>query len=335
MLAGVGALLAFEGNNEPNNWGVTYNGRPGGGGAHSWKPVAELQRDLYLAVKSDPQLAKYPVWSISEPGAQIDNVGLQFLTIPPGAPTLMPEGTTYADYANVHNYIYHPHSPGLANNKSWDAADPTAASRVDGLFGNFGETWARGFRGYSQEELDTLPRVTTETGAAIEGHVTEEIQALNLINLYLAQFSRGYSYTSVYLLRDRTDEGGTQTFGFFTPDYTPRRAATYLHNLTTILADKGRRLAPGQIDFTITNQPDTVHDLLLQRSDGTFQIVLWDERLHGSDPVFVGFGNPHASAEIFDPTVGSEPVARLSDVRSIDVTLSDHPIIISLPPDRR
>ena len=334
MLAGVGALLAFEGNNEPNNWGVTYNGRAGAA-AHSWKPVAELQRDLYLAVKSDPQLAKYPVWSISEPGAQIDNVGLQFLTIPPGAPTLMPEGTTYADYANVHNYIYHPHSPGLANNKSWDATDPTAASRVDGLFGNFGQTWQRGFRGYSQEELDTLPRVTTETGAAIGGHVTEEIQALNLINLYLAQFSRGYSYTSVYLLRDRTDEGGTQTFGFFAPDYTPRLAATYLHNLTTILADKGRRLAPGQVDFTITNQPDTVHDLLLQRSDGTFQIVLWDERLHGSDPVILGFGNPHASAEIFDPTVGSEPVARLSDVRSIDVTLSDHPIIISLPPDRR
>ena len=113
------------------------------------------------------------------------------------------------------------------------------------------------------------------------------------------------------------------------------RLRLYLHNLTTILADKGRRLAPGQIDFTITNEPDTVHDLVLQRSDGTFQIVLWNERLHGSDPVMLEFGNPHASAEIFDPTVGSEPVARLSDVRSIDVTLSDHPIIISLPPDRR
>ena len=47
--------------------------------------VAKLQRDLYEAVKSDPVLAKYPVWSISEPGAQRDNVGLQFLTIPPGA----------------------------------------------------------------------------------------------------------------------------------------------------------------------------------------------------------------------------------------------------------
>jgi hypothetical protein len=69
-----------------------------------------LQRDLYRAVKSDPVLAKYPVWSISEGGAEKDNVGLQFLTIPAGAGTVMPEGTRFADFANVHNYIYHPNS---------------------------------------------------------------------------------------------------------------------------------------------------------------------------------------------------------------------------------
>jgi hypothetical protein len=237
VLAEAGALLAFEGNNEPNNWGVTYQGEKGGGREPSWMAVAKLQRDLYQAVKSDPVLAKYPVWSISEPGAQRDNVGLQFLTIPPGAQTLMPDGTKYADYANVHNYIYHPHSPYPADNKTWDAADPTAASRVDGLFGNFGVTWARRFRGYTQEQLNTLPRVTTETGNTIEGPVTEERHGLNLMNLYLAQFKRGYVHTSVYLLRDRTDEGGNQSFGFYKADYSPRKAAIYLHNLTTILAD--------------------------------------------------------------------------------------------------
>ena len=222
MLAEAGALLAFEGNNEPNNWGVTYQGEKGGGREPSWMAVAKLQRDLYQAVKSDPVLAKYPVWSISEPGAQRDNVGLQFLTIPPGAKTLMPDGTKYADYANVHNYIYHPHSPHPADNKTWNAADPTAASKVDGLFGNFGVTWARRFRGYTQEQLNTLPRVTTETGTTIEGPVTEEIHGLNLMNMYLAQFKRGYAYTSVYLLRDRTDEGGNQSFGFYRADYSPR-----------------------------------------------------------------------------------------------------------------
>jgi hypothetical protein len=141
VLAEADALIAFEGNNEPNNWGVTYQGEKGGGQAPSWMAVAKLQRDLYQAVESDPALKKYPVWSISENGAERDNVGLQFLTIPNGAKTLMPEGTQYADFANVHNYIYHPGSPGLMDNKTWNAADPTPACKVDGLYGNYGLTW--------------------------------------------------------------------------------------------------------------------------------------------------------------------------------------------------
>ena len=335
VLAEAGALLAFEGNNEPNNWGVTYRGEKGGGREPSWMAVAKLQRDLYQAVKGDPVLAKYPVWSISEPGAQRDNVGLQFLTIPTGAQTAMPDGTKYADYANVHNYIYHPHSPHPADNKTWDAADPTAASKVDGLFGNFGVTWARRFQGYTQEQLDTLPRVTTETGTNIQGPVTEEISGLNLMNLYLAQFKRGYAHTSVYLLRDRTDEDGNQSFGFYQADYSPRKAAIYLHNLTTILADKGTLAKPGQLDFTIVDQPKTVHELLLQHSDGTFQLIVWGERSSGQDRVTVHLGIRRPSVRIYDPTTGVEPVQTPTNVSSLELTLSDHPIVISISPSRQ
>jgi hypothetical protein len=335
VLAEAGALLAFEGNNEPNNWGVTYQGEKGGGREPSWMAVAKLQRDLYQAVKRDPVLAKYPVWSISEPGAQRDNVGLQFLTIPPGAQTLMPDGTKYADYANVHNYIYHPHSPYPADNQTWDAADPTAASKVDGLFGNFGVTWARRFRGYTQEQLDTLPRVTTESGANIEGPVTEEIHGLNLMNLYLAQFKRGNAYTSVYLLRDRTDEDGNQSFGFYRADYSPRKAAIYLHNLMTILADNGTLAKPGHLDFAIVNQPETVHELLLQHSEGTFQLIVWDELLRGQHRVTVQLGVTPASVRIYDPTIGIEPVRTPTNVSSFELALSDHPIVIAISSSRQ
>jgi hypothetical protein len=332
VLADAGALLAFEGNNEPINWSVTYQGETGGGRDNSWMAVAKLQRDLYQAVKSDPVLAKYPVWTISESGGERDNVGLQFLTIPPGAQTLMPDGTKYADYANVHNYIYHPHSPYPADNKAWDAADPTVASKVDGLFGNFGITWARRFRGYSQEQLVTLPRVTTESGTVIGGSITEEMQGLNLMNFYLAQFKRGYTYTSVYLLRDRTDETGNQSFGFYGADYLPRKAAIYLHSLTTILADKRAIAKPGKLDFAIVNQPKTVHELLLQHSDGTFQLIAWDERLTGQDVVTVHLGGTPASVRIYDPTIGVDPIRTLTNVDSVELTLSDHPNIIAISP---
>ena len=330
VLAEAGALLAFEGNNEPNNWGVTYQGENGGGREQTWMPVAKLQRDMYAAVKGDPVLSKYPVWSISESGAQRDNVGLQYLTIPPGAGALMPDGTKYADYANVHNYIYHPSSPFPADNKVWNAADPSSASRVDGLFKNFGITWAKGFRGYTQEQLDHLPRVTTETGTTVEGQVTEEMQGRNLLNLYLAQFRRGYAYTSVYLLRDRTDEDGNQSFGFYRPDYSPRKAAIYLHNLTTILQDKQTLKDLQQFDYAIPDQPETTHDLLLQRSDGSFQLVVWSERLMGEDHVTIRFAARPQSVTIYDPTIGTEPTRHLNGVESIEVALGDHPIVVTI-----
>jgi len=330
-LAEAGALLAFEGNNEPNNWGVTYQGEDGGGRAPSWMAVARLQHDLYAAVRNDPVLNKYPVWSVSENGAESDNVGLQFLTIPKHAGTLMPDGTAYADFANCHNYIYHPSSPGLADNKTWNAADPTSACMVDGLYGNYGRTWARHFPGYSEAELMKLPRVTTETGCQIGGGVTEEIHALNLLGMYLDQFKRGWSHTSVYLLRDRTDEGGNQKFGFYAPDYTPRKAALYLHNLTTILADQGPPRKPDALDYSIPRQPATVHDLLLQNSDGAFRLVIWGERVKGEDRVSIDLGEKWASVRIYDLTAGTGPVGTETDIQTLSLTLRDHPLIIALP----
>jgi hypothetical protein len=336
QLADAGALLAFEGPNEPNNWGVTYQGQTGGGHsvdgkAPSWMAVAKLQSDLYSAVKSDPVLKKYPVWGISENGAETDNVGLQYLTIPPGAKTLMPDGTHFADYANVHNYIYHPNSPGLGDNKTWDAADPGPACKVDGLYGEYGKTWAGHFPGYSPAELLTLPRVTTETGTTIGGVVTEDIHALNLLSLYLDQYKRGWSFTSLYLLRDRVDEAGNQQFGFYRPDYTPRKAAVYLHNLTTVLADKGTLSKPGHLDYAIADEPVTVHDMLLEKSDGTFDLIVWDEQLSGTSTVTVDLGGSHKHVTVYDPTVGTDPTQTLKDTKSLTLTLSDHPLIVAVP----
>lgn len=333
-LQAAGALMAFEGNNEPNNWGVTYQGEAGGGRAPSWLAVAKLQRDLYEAVKRDPALKIFPVWSISEGGAETDNVGLQFLEVPAGAATLMPDGTRYADFANVHNYIYHPASPGLEDNKTWNAADPTAACKVDGLYGNYGVTWAKHFRGYSEDALLTLPRVTTETGCTIGGPITEEIHALNLLSMYLDQFKRGWRYTAIYLLRDRTDEAGNQSFGFFKPDYTPRKAAVYLHNLTTILADRGWLARIGRPNYSFSEQPATVHDLLLQKTDGTFELIVWNEQVSGSCSITVDLGAQRESVRLYDPTIGTSPSQTLTNVNSVPLSLSNHPVVIEFRNDR-
>jgi hypothetical protein len=329
LLAKANALLAFEGVNEPNNWPVTYKGQKGGKNL-SWLAVAKLQNDLYKAVKGDDQLSEYPVWSLSENGAQTDNTGLQYLQIPSGTNALMPDGTPYADFATCHNYFSHPSHKGLYDNQTWNAADPGPLCKVDGLYGNYGKTWAKKFGGYSEAALINLPKVTTETGVTIDDTFTEKKQACLYLNLYLAQFKRKWSYTAVYLLRDRSDEDGNQSFGFYKPDYTPRKAAIYLHNLTTILADKGTVDQPKGLKYDINNQPETVHDLLLQNSNGKFQLVVWGEKASGSDDVKINLGKKFGTVKVFDPTIKATAVSTFKNTGEITLNLSDHPLIIEL-----
>lgn len=322
------ALIAMEGANEPNNWTITYKGKEGGGSL-SWMPVAECHRDFYAAIKATPELADVDVWSITEPGAQTDNVGLQFTTIPEGAGCLLPAGTTFADVVNVHNYFIHPNWPAPQDNQTWNASDPSSACRADGLYGNNGLTWLNKFRGYSEDECKTIRKVTTETGATIGGVVTEEMQARMYMSCYLAQFARGWEYTAMYILRDRSDEAGNQTFGFYTTDYRPRQAARYLHNLTTILADDTSISKPGKVDFSIPEQPETVHTLLLQKNDGTYELVVWGEMYAGgADDITVSLGKKYRTVKVYDPTKGTDPVQTLTGVSEVPLTMTTHPYIL-------
>jgi len=342
-VAASGALLAIEGANEPNNWAIRYNDKIGGGKAVNgvppdWLPIAKLQRDIYESAKAAPELKDYPVWSISANGAQVNNVGLQFLTIPEDNNTLeMPAGTHYADYANCHNYFVH-NNP-YTDNQTWRAADPgTGASPVDGLYVNYGLTWNKKQVGYSLEELLTLPRVTTETGVAINV-ITDYYQGLMYVSTYLAQFKRGWSYTSMYILRDRTDETGNQTFGFFDPKYNPRPAATYLHNLTTVIADNESAAAADLKELTYSispSRPATVHELLLQKKNGTLMLIVWGEKYISPAPaptsIEVKFDEPVGVVNVYNVLVGTEPVQSYTDVTSIPLDMLNYPYILEINP---
>ncbi len=327
-LAARDMLLAIEGPNEPNNFPITYQNSVGGGKTGSWAPVAFYQRDLYAAVKADPVLKDYPVFHVSEGGAEIDNVGLQFLTIPENAGTLLPAGTIFADYANAHNYVCG-NGNRYDDNQAWNAADPVLNARWDGLYGLYGRTWLRHYTGYTNEQLMTLPRVTTETGWGTGPRgASEDVQGKVLVNTYLAQFKRGWTYTFVYELGE--GEGGGGNYGLFHKDWTPKLAATYIHNMTSILADTKPVLKPGSLAYSLSNQPATVHDLLLQKSDGVFYLVVWGEKVSGSDEVRVTLDKPAAVIDVFDVTLSDGPQQRLKNQSEVPLTLSDHALILKI-----
>lgn len=67
-----------------------------------------------------------------------------------------------------------------------------------------------------------------------------------------------------------------------------------------ILSDDGA--APlGWFNYAITDQPATVHDLLLRKNDGTFELVLWSEKAEGTNRITVNLGRSHAWVKLYHP----------------------------------
>jgi hypothetical protein len=328
QLATTGALLSIEGPNEPNNFLITYNGQKGGKKG-DWLPVAQCQQAIYSAVKNSSVLGSYPVFHTSEGGAEPINLGLQFLKIPVGAGTSLPDGTQFADYANVHNYVSSTSRTLYEDNQAWKAADPTLNSWWDGLYAEYGHTWRAKFDGYTDMQLQKLPRVTTETGwDSSTNPGGEAVQGKVLVNTYLSQFKRGWSYTFIYELAD--GEGGPGHQGIYTSDFSPKLAAAYIHNLTTILADQGEVSSPGSLNYAIPNEPETVHDLLLQKTTGPFDLVVWGEQSTGSSHLTIDFGVSHETVSVYDVTAGTAPISIYRDVSSVPLTVSDHAVILEI-----
>ncbi|MDR0547010.1 MAG: hypothetical protein LBG77_05440, partial [Dysgonamonadaceae bacterium] len=356
------AFIAFEGCNEPNNWGISYNGEKSGGFQSEGKTypyigLAKYHRDFYTAVKADPVVGSYPVWSSTDAGgAQEQNVGLQFIEVPAGVARggsmgvdpLIEDETKFADVATVHNYFSRWTS--RVNNHTWMAADPLNTT-VNSLKSNFGTTWRNHYEGYTDEQLVALPRVTTETGATIDNYeYSEEYQGLTYLSCYLAQFKQGFQYTAMYIMRDRTDESGNQTYGFYKGDYTPRLSAHYLHNLTSVLADYPSIENPGELAYGIQAAADspnsdisTVHDFLLQKNNGVMYLVVWGERYQRSskaDKIEVRFGKTLGKVNVYSPAqydaskpdAGVKPVATYENTDVINLEVLNRPFILEINP---
>jgi len=329
-LASAEALLSIEGPNEPNNFPFVYDGQLGGGSG-TWIPVAEFQRDIYTRVAANPILSAYPVFATSEGGAETDNVGMQWLTIPNGAGTSMPVGTQYADYANTHNYVIG-NCGVYIDNVAWQAAEPKLNGCWDGMYGEYHKTWMGGYPGPTVTQLPSVPRVTTETGwDSVSNPGGEPVQGTVLVNTYLDEFAEGWSYTFIYELGDGEGGGGNQ--GLFHSDWTPKLSATYIHNLTSVLADTGILQSPDALTYTIANEPGTVHDMLMEKSNGNFELAVWGEQVQGSNNVVVRFGGATiGTVNVYDVTQGTTPIETVTQVKNVALTLSDHALIVEVIP---
>ena len=266
---------------------------------------AALQKALYAAVRADPKLNGIPIYNLTlafTDASQYAQLG---------------NLSSYANYANDHAYLN-------------DAQLPQSA--LSGLLP------------YARLDAPGLPMVVTEAGyetnsADTYSGVDQTVQAKLTLDQLMDDFKDGVSATYLYELFDE----GQQYFGLFNANGSPKLAATAIHNLTSILADPGSTSAftPGSLTYAVANLPTAGNQLLLEKSNGNFDLVLWSEAQiwnpnTASEVVAptatstVQFGQSQKVVLVFDPLTGTAPIAAYLNTQSVQVTLADHPLVIEV-----
>jgi hypothetical protein len=194
--------------------------------------------------------------------------------------------------------------------------------------------------------------ITTEMGWYTTGSTTDSanvsptVQAKYMLDGLADAYQNGDAKTYLYELMDQ-HAGSSNTeynFGLFNADGTPKPAATALHNLTSLLADNGANatsFTPGTLNYQLSGTLSTDHTMLLEKSDGTFWLTVWNEaRLSGPNAptdvsvpnhtVTLSLGSAASNVTVYDPMSGTSAVQSTNNTQSVSLSVPDHPILVEI-----
>ena len=300
-------LSAIEGPNEvdvdPN---FSWNGQTG------YAAEVSYQQALFAAVKADPLLSSLPVYNFTLAGD-------------PNGYNLLGNLSSVATDGNAHIYYPAIYAPTMPMRYALGVVAPATLG---------------------------IPTVITETNYATAptlGGVSNPVQASYVMDLLMDATKQGVGKTFLYeLLDDTPDPNFTNLedhWGLFNADGTPKPSAVALHNLTSILADGGATatsFTTGKLAYTVTGLPASGDTLLLEKSDGAYDLTVWAEptlwnattdTAIAATPrtVDVKLAVP-ANVSMFDPLTGTTAIAQYNNTSDIVVTITDHPVILEVTP---
>ncbi len=305
-----GAVTSIEGPNEVNlTSNFSWNGQTGLTAASAY------QQALYAAVKASASFANTPVYNLTLGGVGADGyAGLGNLT-------------AYATDSNMHVYYIN--------------GTPPASTLQYAM-------------GLAAVNTPTLPMVITETNYTsaplITGSVSLDVQARYDLDLLMDATKDGVAATYLYELLDELPDpkqtNNEDHYGLFNSDGSPKEVATSIHNLMAILADSGATASSfttGALGYTIAGLPASGNSLLLEKSTGAYDLVVWAEPeiwsvASGSQiaptsrPVTVTFGSAQSEVKLFDPLTGTTVISDSKGVTSLTISVTDHPLILEIEP---
>jgi hypothetical protein len=200
----------------------------------------------------------------------------------------------------------------------------------------------------------SFPNGTTNTGL---GLVNETTQAVYILETLFSAYKQNVTNIMINELLDvqvgqSIDDFG-QSFGLFNSAGTQKISALALRAIMSKLIDNSIfsfSFVPGHLDYTVTGKPGPYggfvntgyQDVVFQRSDGTYLLIMWNEQVLNtrggnnaplnvpSVPIILTFNETTKSnVQVFDPILG-QTVQQQSTVGSMNISLPPYPIIVQV-----
>jgi hypothetical protein len=204
----------------------------------------------------------------------------------------------------------------------------------------------------SQENLIASPPKpiwATETGYYNKpndgGEVSELAAGKYMPRLFGEYFNRGITRTYSYELIDQNPTTDKESnFGLLRWDLSPKPAYTAMKNMIDLLKEPGQgNTATGSLNLTITGA-STVHHTLLEKSDGTYYLLLWNDLsswnvstqqdvVNADTSVQVALGATFPEARLYQPNISSSAMSSMLNVSNLNLNVPDQMLIVALVPE--
>lgn len=198
------------------------------------------------------------------------------------------------------------------------------------------------------------PIVFTESGyhnAINEQHdqpgISEAAGAKYIPRLYLENFAHGIPRTYLYEFMDEAPEPGLKDpqmhWGLLRADGSEKPAFAALKNLMDEVRDNRQSAAVAlkPLGWSLSPVRDQVHHLLLQKADGVYDLVLWQEISSYDLQKHSDVVNSDAAATLqlslqahnvvaYEPAKQTTPIKTWTNVRSVPLAIPDHPLVLEI-----
>jgi hypothetical protein len=177
--------------------------------------------------------------------------------------------------------------------------------------------------------------------------VSETSAAKYIPRLFLENFSRGIPRTYLYEFMDEAPDPGLTNFqmhwGLVRSDGSEKPAFTAVKNLISELSDSAEPEHLQQLTYSLDAENAQIHHLLLQRSDGEFFLILWQEVQSydyrkqqdiaiSSQPVTLTLDHNVRNINTYEPAVQAQPLRVYAHATRILLDVPDHPLVVQITP---